>query len=317
MDKKDIFLIVNSYFIGDILLTDSLVQNIKRIYPNSKVISLTSPELVDVAKYQEGVDEVIVWDRKNRHKSFFATLKFVLDFPYKNIYAAFPIYGMDRPVFLSLLLGARYILSRQQKFFSHFIRTKYKILQTLPSMQEQFMQYLTGITQEKLVNVPIKYNVPDFYSEQVSQLPAKYVVLSFTSTRKSKEMPIDVACEIIERLKDTKLVLLGQGSSLAEYSEVFREKNYPNLIDLSNKTTILEAAKIIKAAESMITVDTGLMHLACAVGTPLVAVFYENNTADYKPNASLYRSKIVDENQTAENIIKSYNMLMEENLCRM
>ena len=32
-EKKN-FLIINSYFLGDILLTNSLVQNIKRIFPN-------------------------------------------------------------------------------------------------------------------------------------------------------------------------------------------------------------------------------------------------------------------------------------------
>lgn len=314
MNKKDAFVIINSYFIGDILLTNSLVQNIKRIFPNAWIISLTSSELIDVAKYQEGVDEVIVWDRKNKHKSIWATLKFVWQFPYKNIHACFPIYGMDRPVLLSMLLGAHYVSTQPQKFFAHFIHTKYKVLQTLPSAQEQFMQYLTGITKEKLINVPIKYNVPECHSKTFLLLPEEYIILSTTSTRKSKEMPHDIACKIIEKLQDKKIVLLGQGNSASEFSHYIKHENFKNLIDLSNKTTILEAAHIIKNAKAMISVDTGLMHLACAVQTPVVAIFYEKDTSHYKPNEKLYKSKVISQEQTVDNIINNYKLLMEETL---
>ena len=91
-EKKN-FLIINSYFLGDILLTNSLVQNIKRIFPNSNIIMLAPSHYEAAAKYQKDVDEVIVWNRKGEHKGILGIIKFLRNFPYKNIYAAFPIYG--------------------------------------------------------------------------------------------------------------------------------------------------------------------------------------------------------------------------------
>lgn len=156
MAKRNTFVIINSYFIGDILLTNSLVQNIKRLFPDSKVVSLTSPKLVDIAKYQEGVDDVIVWDRKGEHKSFINMLKFAWEFPYKDIYACFPIYGLDRPVMLSRLLGAKYVLAPRNGFFSKFLRnSKYKYTPTTGTMQSQMLSLLKGVTTEELIDCPI------------------------------------------------------------------------------------------------------------------------------------------------------------------
>jgi len=316
-DKTKVFVIINSYFIGDILLTDSLIQNIKRLYTNSKVISLTFPALVDVAKYMEGVDEVIIWDRKGKDKGWFKTLLFALKFPYKNIYACFPIYGMDRPVMLSLLLNPKYILCPKQKFLSKFRRSKYKLDYEFKTCQENVLNLLTGITKERLINEKIKYNVElDSLPDEI-KLPEKYVVLAPVTSRISKDIPAETVCEIIDKMPDKNFVILGSGKDTERYSSVLKEKGYSNVIDLTNKTSIKECAYIIKNASGMISSDTGLLHLACAVDTPTCAVFYEKGTEHFIPDRSLYKCITLTENQTSDNIVKSYKELTERYLCKI
>lgn len=294
------------------ILTNSLVQNIKRLYTNSKVVALSSPELFDIAKYQESVDDVIIWDRKNKHKGIFATLKFVFNFPYKNIYACFPIYGMDRPALLSFLLNPKYIVCKIQTFFSHLRRMKYPLIQNNQSMQERFTQLLTGITNEKLTNVSIKYNIPDSINSNVINNIKNddYTVLVAQGSKQIKDMPFELACEIIEKMPDTKFVYIGQGSTVKEFSEKISKKGYTNLIDLSNKTTPLEAAAIIKNAKGIITVDTGWMHIACAVGTPFVAMFFASGAELFIPNDEMYNCKVLNKDITSDNVIDSYNVLL-------
>ena len=48
---EKVFLIFNTACIGDMLVTNTLVQNIKAFYPNSKVIFVCNSPFVDVAKY--------------------------------------------------------------------------------------------------------------------------------------------------------------------------------------------------------------------------------------------------------------------------
>jgi ADP-heptose:LPS heptosyltransferase len=49
--------------------------------------------------------------------------------------------------------------------------------------------------------------------------------------------------------------------------------------NLAGKTSILESAELIKKCDVLVTNDTGVMHLAAAVGTQCVAVFSSHNYA--------------------------------------
>lgn len=312
--KTRTFVIINSYFIGDVLLTNSLVQNIKRLYPDSKVVSLTSPELVNVAKYQEGVDDVVVWDRHGKDKGFWQTLSFAKNFPYKNIYATFPIHGLDRPVILAWLLGSKYIVhqSRKKDLISWFKRIKYPFILKNQNIQEDFADLLKGITDKQIKDVPIRYNVPEISSKIIDNLPNDYIVLCLTTSNKIKNIPIEIACEIIENLASKKIVLLGKSDIADKYSAVLAQKKYSNLIDLTGKTSILESAQIIKNAKAMISADTGLLHLACAVKTPVVAVFYVDSAKIFRPSSNLYTCNVVYKKQTCKNILNAYNCLTKE-----
>ena len=47
----------------------------------------------------------------------------------------------------------------------------------------------------------------------------------------------------------------------------------PNFIDLINKTSLVELAALLKRCSLLISCDSGPMHLAASVGTPVVALF--------------------------------------------
>lgn len=312
-DNQKVFVIVNSYFVGDILLVNSLVQNIKRIYGNSKVVMLTSERFTELAKYQKGVDEVIVWERNGCHKGFLNMIKFIKDFPYKNIFAAFPIYGMDRPVLLSFLLGAKYVLFRNKKnIFKFLLKTKYKFdcinTEDIP-MQYWHLNLLKGITREELIDCPIVYNVDSQTKNPIEE--KNYVVLCPISSRKSKDMPIETVKKIISNI-NKKVVILGNGKVSRDLSEELKKENYDNLIDLTDKTSFQEAACVMKNSDGVISVDTGLMHMAYALQKEVVCVFYELKQSSFMPDPKMYKSKVIAENQTAENILQALDILINQ-----
>ncbi len=312
-DKK-VFVIINSYFIGDILLTNSLIKNIKTIYPESLVVMLTSPAFVDVAKYQEGVDDVIVWDRHGLHHGAGKMFKFIKDFPYKKIFAAFPIYGMDRPMILAKLLGAKYILAPKRKGFAKFlIKSKYKIQYSYGQTQEEFNSLLSGITRAQVVNYPIQYNVPELETEVLQNLPNDYITLCPISSRREKDMPFETVIDIVRKLNNRKIVLLGKGKISQELSQLIRKENFQNLIDLTDKTTIVESAAVLKKSQCVVSVDTGLLHLSCALNTPTLALFYTEDTKSYVPNEKIYNCKLLNE-KSSNNIVTAIENLFADKL---
>ena len=115
-NNEKIFLVFNNDCFGDILLCNSLCQNIKNIFPNSKIIFIIcDKKWYEVAKYQKDVDEVFVFDKKGEHKGLLGQIKFCKTFKYKNIYATFITHKNDRNYITSLLLRSKHIFINKLK----------------------------------------------------------------------------------------------------------------------------------------------------------------------------------------------------------
>jgi lipopolysaccharide heptosyltransferase II len=57
----------------------------------------------------------------------------------------------------------------------------------------------------------------------------------------------------------------------------------PGVLDLTGKTSLAEAAAIMKGARLVVCNDSGLMHLAAAMNTPLIAIFGPTPVEELKP----------------------------------
>jgi heptosyltransferase-2 len=75
--------------------------------------------------------------------------------------------------------------------------------------------------------------------------------------------------------------LLGSANDSEAAVTVMRATRAP-LVDLCGKTRLEDAVDLLGLASAAVTNDSGLMHVAAAVGTPLLAV-YGSSTPDYTP----------------------------------
>ncbi len=78
------------------------------------------------------------------------------------------------------------------------------------------------------------------------------------------------------------VVLVGGGDNRAE-ADRFRSHYRGPLVDLVGKTTLRQAAAVLAGCKLFVGNDGGLMHLAAAVGTPVVAVFGPSNHLAWGP----------------------------------
>ena len=308
LKQTKIFVIIFTDKLGDTLLCNSLVQNIKHIYTNSKVVGVINPELVDAVKYQYCMDEVILWDRKGTAKSLLGTLKFVKNFPYKNIYAIILNSPRDRNLILSRLIKSKYKIfaasSLLKKIFFQKIKYPIKsIKKDVVKVSEGVANLLSAITNNKIINYPIKFNVFNTNLKGFDILKpyiGKYIVFAPISAAIEKDISLHIAEEFVSLMSDYKIVILGSGNIIQEYSPVLSK--YTNVIDLSNKTTIPELAEILKNSRASICVDSGIMHLSYAVETPTLCIF-NNPYPIFEPDLELYNVQILYKPTSAEEIV--------------
>ena len=65
-------------------------------------------------------------------------------------------------------------------------------------------------------------------------------------------------------------------------------------MNLAGETSVAETAAVLQGARALVTNDTGPMHLACAVGTPVVAIFGPTRESKWGPRGER-DTTIVDE----------------------
>lgn len=302
-NKNKNILVFNTACFGDVLLCNSLVQNIKRVFPDSKIIFVVNKPFVDVAKYQKDVDEVIVYDKKGEHKGILSIFKFVSEFKYKNdIFASFITYKNVRNFLIAKLIKSKFIINPFK-----FLRDE--------KVQIQHNKLLKVLTNKKIVNYPIVFEIPENIKNTTKNkfdLPEKYISLCTISKNPVKDMPLDTAINIIKNLKGYKVVLVGAGDLSKKYAIDLRNAKC-DFIDLIDKTTITELADVINNSCALISVDTGTMHLGCALQKATVAVFYEKiSIENWSPDCNMYNSYLVNENQTAENILNATMKLINK-----
>ena len=310
-NNEKIFLIINLSYFGDVVLTNSLCQNIKQNYPDSKIVFLVNKPFYEAAKYQECVDDVITVDKRGKHKGFWGLVKFVTECPYyKKIYATFILYGNDRGILLSYLLGSKYRISGSENISKYLLTHKHKETDDFVHTQDinaNFIKSLTGKTAQIL---PIKYKT-DIETDKLAQklknqFQNKDIIgLCCISKQKIKDMPVETAIKIIELAnKDNKTVFyLGAGKECREFANNIKKSGCVNFVDLTDVTTIKQLADILKICKTVISVDTGTMHLACAVGTPVASVFYcPEMIKKWAPRDFMYHSVVISDDFSAENI---------------
>ncbi len=80
------------------------------------------------------------------------------------------------------------------------------------------------------------------------------------------------AAELASR-HELKVILLGSGKDLDACEQVGKYLGQKNCLNLAGRLPLRGSAAAVEKSRILLTNDTGLMHIATAVGTPVVAIF--------------------------------------------
>ncbi len=107
---------------------------------------------------------------------------------------------------------------------------------------------------------------------EINQEP--YVVFHPGARWATKLWPAASWARLAELLaaKEVTVVLTGSPSDKNLADAILRESKAP-ILNLAGRTTVSQLAVVLKRAAFAVTTDTGPMHLAAALGTPVVALF--------------------------------------------
>ena len=128
--------------------------------------------------------------------------------------------------------------------------------------------------------------------------PAWTIGVHAGAGRQVKQWPPDRFASTVNVLAENhtiRVVLTGEGAD-RELADRIKERFQPGIpvVDLVGQQDLLELASVLEHVDVLISCDTGPMHLASALGTPVVGVFGPSDPSRYAPLGDLTRIVRVD-----------------------
>ena len=146
----------------------------------------------------------------------------------------------------------------------------------------------------KLLGVPLRWDFEwlpkraDIAAELAQQwsLKGNTIMLQPGARWLNKRWPAEHFAEVVRLLhardSATKFVIVG-GNSDRDLGKIIFEAAPDVCLDLTGRTTLPQTVELIRASKLMVTNDTGPMHIAAALGTPVVGLFGPTNPARTGP----------------------------------
>ncbi len=120
--------------------------------------------------------------------------------------------------------------------------------------------------------------------EWLAGLPRPRIALNVGASRAYKRWPADRWASVARALAASRqgVVFVGDKAD-AETVAKITPALAAGFLDLAGRTTLRELASVLAACDLLVTADTGPMHIAVAVGTPVVALFGATDPVRHGP----------------------------------
>jgi len=324
MDIKNIktIAVVNLGFVGDVVNASCITIELKKAYPNAKLVFITVPKSKEIAKYLPGVDEVVIFDKDIKHKGI-KMLPLILKLRLKyRIDMAVLLNETFRSGLFAFLTGARYRVGHDSEgrgiFLTHTVPWTEEEKEFKVHIAEIYMRNLKAIG---LYNPDYKFglNYTRSDTDYIDGLLAgsdysgqELIGICPCARYGCKDWNPEEAAKFINYINqntDQKVVIIGQDSG-KDFANNLRKLGVNNFIDLSNKTNIPQLAALIKKFKVFVCVDTAPMHMGLALEVPTLGLFVQNNYGKWWPGDN-DRRKLVYEpaGNTVEKIIENFNVI--------
>jgi ADP-heptose:LPS heptosyltransferase len=271
---------------GSIIQAGPMIQTLKKNYPDSKIIFITTPGNRRILELIPEVDEIITLNDSGFFSLLFGAPLTIGKLMRRRIglYIDLEIYSNFSSSVAAMSCARNrvgfYLRSEHYKMglYTHmmFYNVNIPIRETYLQMA-RILPLKEEVPQLPALNENTTKLRPEFL-KQLSEL-GDYLVINCNASdlREERKWPLENFRELILQLRSEKklpVVLIGAASEqdyVGQLHAFFSEDS--GVINLSGKTNLDELIHLIRRAKLMLTNDTGPMHLAFATSTPTLALF--------------------------------------------
>lgn len=305
-------LIRSTNWIGDAVMTTPAVRTIRENFPESEITMLVHPWVSDVFRYSPRIDRLFMYEKKGRHKGLKGMLQLAGELRQEEFDCAILLQNAFEAALITMTAGipvrGGYTTDGRGLLLTHGVRKEPEVVKKHEIHYYQRMVLGLGLRpsiNELELFIPgdqidaAKQRIEELTGVQAGTVP----LIGFNpgaAFGPAKRWPAEKFAELAEMLcreTDARIVLFGSAADRGTATDIKARSGAASarMIDLTGETTLIQAMALIGECDVFVTNDSGLMHVAAALHTPLVAIFGSTDhiaTGPYSDNAIIIRKPL-------------------------
>lgn len=269
--------------IGDVVLSTPVIKVLREAYPYAYIAMMVSPLTKDIVEGNPFLDEVIVYDKDNKHKSWLANFKFCQHLRKKGFDLAILLHPTNRVHLVTFFSGIRQRLGYDRKL-GLLLNRRLKHTKQLGEKHEleynlDLLRALGIPIKDKSLFVPLKpeseWWAMNLFRKEGLRHGDRILGLHPGASCPSKIWPAERFAQVADRLAGKsgfKIVLVAGPRDEAIANKVAQSIHHP-VLNLAGKTSITQLASLLKRCTLFISNDSGPVHIASGLGVPVISIF--------------------------------------------
>jgi heptosyltransferase-2 len=274
-------LIIQTAFIGDVILTTPLIRVVSQNFPEAEIHLLTIPSSKNTVETLPYISKLWIYDKHDRERGLIAFFRLIgkirsIQFdmiitPHRSLRTALLAFLARIPVRIGFKNSMGWFLfTRTVKYPSkmHEIERNLKLTEPLN----------ITVHQKELPEIHIseldKNSVDEWMKEKKIIKPEKIIAMAPGSVWFTKRWPVIYFRELAERFSESGygIIFLGSKDDEYLYKEINQPEN-PSFYTAMGLFKLRQTAEIICRSQLLISNDSAPTHLGVAVKTKVLTIF--------------------------------------------
>ena len=297
-------LVRSTNWIGDGVMTTPALGTLRNIFPEAQIDILVKPWVAPVFFHNPDIDNVIIYDKDNKHKKITERVRFLSSLKEKNYELGILFPNSFSSAVELKMTGCRKIIGYEGNLRELFLTTIIKRDENTRIGHEIFYYIkLLEIFKPKKIVKELKLFITEDEDEKIrnfikrSEISSKWLLISPGAAYGSAKM---WGGENFRKLaeyfhKEGVGIIISGGKEERELGEYIGMNIDGNFLNLAGRLSLREFFALVNIAPAFVSNDSGPMHIGAALNVPMVAIFGSTDvfkTGPWSRNAKVVRKNI-------------------------
>jgi len=300
--KVQKILLIQTAFIGDVILGTATIEKVHQYYPKAKIDFLVRKGNEDLLENHPLLNEVLVWDKQQQKKK--NLLRMIRRIRHNRYDVVVNMQRFFATGLMTALSRApqRIGFKKNPLAFLFSKKVDYAYGDDIHEV-DRVLGLIAHLTDNQRNRPKLYPSSTQFEKIAPYQQNTPYLCMAPTSVWFTKQFLqtrwIELLKAIDQQYKESPQVyLLGAPGDKAACNQIIEQSGYPKIQNLAGKLSLLESAALMKNAQMNYVNDSAPMHLASSMNAPVCTIYCSTTPAfGYGPlseNSTIVQVKDLD-----------------------